>query len=64
MATKTILKPKKVWQGKGRKPKDPKELVSSKGVYLTAAEWRLIEKKYGSATIALRQVVLPALATD
>jgi hypothetical protein len=42
----------------GRKPKNLKDKVQSKGVYLTSREWSLIIKKYGSPTKAMREAAL------
>lgn len=43
----------------GRKPLPKGKKVISKGVYLTEGEWKKVEKKYGSGTIAIRKVILP-----
>ena len=50
-----IKEPKKA----GRRPKDEKDRVVSKGVYLTNKEWSKIIKKFGSPTNAMRIAALP-----
>lgn len=42
----------------GRKPKAPEDRVINKPVYLTAAEWELVESKYGSPTKAMKETAL------
>ncbi len=41
----------------GRKPKDEKDRVVSKGVYLTNKEWSRIIRKFGSPTKAMRTLI-------
>ena len=41
----------------GRKKKNKKDKVVSKGVYLTRAEWLYINKRYGSGTKAIRTLL-------